>query len=121
MTLDFGLPERPTASLLIQSISPQIFQLALVWHQSCQAGSMPLLDNLFAVGWIRKAIWRSWYPFLTRRLQGEGVFFLNYAFEEEPPMGIALPPAWTNPIARASSCIIMWRRRRHCAGRTCWR
>ena len=54
---------------------------------------MPLLDNLFAVGWIRKAIWRSWYPFLTRRLQGEGVFFLNYAFEEEPPMGIALPPA----------------------------
>lgn len=54
---------------------------------------MPLIDNLFAVGWIRKAIWRGWYPFLTRRLQGEGVFFLNYAFEEEPPMGIALPPA----------------------------
>lgn len=54
---------------------------------------MPLIDNLFAVGWIRKAIWRAWYPFLTRRLQGEGVFFLNYAFEEEPPMGIALPSA----------------------------
>lgn len=54
---------------------------------------MPFLDNLFAVGWIRKAIWRGWYPFLTRRLQGEGVFFLNYAFEEEPPMGIALAPA----------------------------
>ena len=54
---------------------------------------MPLIDNLFAVGWIRKAIWRSWYPFLTRRLQGEGVLFLNYAFEEEPPMGIALSPA----------------------------
>jgi SAM-dependent methyltransferase len=54
---------------------------------------MPLVDNLFAVGWIRKAIWRSWYPFLTRRLQGEGVLFLNYAFEEEPPMGIALPAA----------------------------
>jgi SAM-dependent methyltransferase len=54
---------------------------------------MPLIDNLFAVGWIRKVIWRSWYPFLTRRLQGEGVFFLNYAFEEEPPMGIALSPA----------------------------
>ena len=53
---------------------------------------MPFLDNLFAVGWIRKAIWRSWYPFLTRRLQGEEVFFLNYAFEEEPPMDIALPP-----------------------------
>ncbi|HLX72773.1 MAG TPA: class I SAM-dependent methyltransferase [Verrucomicrobiae bacterium] len=54
---------------------------------------MPVIDNLFSVGWIRKAIWRGWYPFLTRRLQGEGVFFLNYAFEEEPPMGIALSPA----------------------------
>ena len=54
---------------------------------------MPFIDNLFAVGWIRKAIWRGWYPFLTRRLQNEGVFFLNYAFEEEPPMGIALAPA----------------------------
>jgi SAM-dependent methyltransferase len=53
---------------------------------------MPFLDNLFAVGWIRKGIWRAWYPFLTRRLRDDGVFFLNYAFEEEPPMGIALPP-----------------------------
>jgi SAM-dependent methyltransferase len=53
---------------------------------------MAVLDNLFAVGWIRKSIWRFWYPFLTRRLRGEGVFFLNYAFEEEPPMGIPLPP-----------------------------
>jgi SAM-dependent methyltransferase len=51
---------------------------------------VPLVDNLFAVGWIRKAIWRAWYPFLTRRLRGEAVFFLNYAFEEEPPMGIPL-------------------------------
>lgn len=54
---------------------------------------MPVIDNLFAVGWIRKAIWRGWYPFLTRRLRGEGVFFLNYAFEEDPPMGIPLLPA----------------------------
>lgn len=54
---------------------------------------MPLVDHLFAVGWVRKAIWRIWYPFLTRRLRGETVFFLNYAFEEEPPMGIALSPA----------------------------
>ncbi len=54
---------------------------------------MPFVDNLFAVGWIRKAIWRAWYPFLTRRLRNEGVFFLNYAFEEDPPMGITLSPA----------------------------
>jgi ubiquinone/menaquinone biosynthesis C-methylase UbiE len=51
-----------------------------------------LIDHLFSVGGIRKAIWRFWYPFLTRRLQGEEVLFLNYAFEEEPPMGIPLLP-----------------------------
>jgi len=49
---------------------------------------MAVIDNLFAIGWIRKFIWRLWYPFLTRRLRDESVFFLNYAFEEEPPMGI---------------------------------
>jgi SAM-dependent methyltransferase len=52
---------------------------------------VPIVDNLFAVGWIRKTIWRFWYPFLTRRLRDEGVFFLNYAFEAEPPMDITLP------------------------------
>lgn len=53
---------------------------------------MPLIDHLFAIGPIRKAIWKLWYPFLTRRLQGEEVIFLNYAFETDPPMGIALAP-----------------------------
>lgn len=53
---------------------------------------MAVLDNLFAIGCIRKTIWRLWYPFLTRRLRDEGVYFLNYAFEEEPPMGIPLSP-----------------------------
>lgn len=51
---------------------------------------MPLIDSLFSVGAIRKAIWRFWYPFLTRRLRGEEVLFLNYAFETEPAMGIPL-------------------------------
>ena len=54
---------------------------------------MPLIDHLFSVGAIRKAIWKLWYPFLTRRLHGEGVLFLNYAFETEPPMGLPLSPA----------------------------
>src|SRR5579872_1054800 len=53
---------------------------------------MPLLDHLFAIGRIRQALWRLWYPFVTRRLQGEEVLFLNYAFEEEPPLGIRLLP-----------------------------
>ncbi len=51
---------------------------------------MLAIDHLFAVGWIRKAIWRLWYPFLTRRLHGEEVLFLNYAYEENPPLGIPL-------------------------------
>jgi SAM-dependent methyltransferase len=54
---------------------------------------VPFIDHLFSVGWIRKAIWKVWYPLLTRRLHGEEVLFLNYAYEEEPPMGIPLSPA----------------------------
>ena len=53
---------------------------------------MPVIDHLFAIGRIRKAIWRLWYPFLTRRLHGEEVLFLNYAYEEEPPMAVPLAP-----------------------------
>ena len=51
---------------------------------------MPVIDHLFSIGRIRKAIWRLWYPFLTRRLYGEEVLFLNYAFEQTPPMNIPL-------------------------------
>jgi len=54
---------------------------------------VPLIDHLFSVGAVRKAIWRLWYPFLTRRLRGEEILFLNYAFETDPPMGLPLPPA----------------------------
>ena len=54
---------------------------------------MSILERLLNIGVIRKAIWRMWYPFLTRRLRGEEVLFLNYAFETEPPVGIPLDPA----------------------------
>lgn len=53
---------------------------------------MSLLERLFSIPIIRKAIWRLWYPFLTRRLRGEEVLFLNYAFETEPPVGLKLDP-----------------------------
>ncbi len=53
---------------------------------------MPIIDHLFSFGILRKAIWKFWYPFLTKRLHGEAVVFLNYAFETEPPMGIPLRP-----------------------------
>ena len=51
---------------------------------------MPLIDHLLGNQTIRKAIWKLWYPFLTRRLHDEGVVFLNYAYETDPPMGIPL-------------------------------
>jgi len=54
---------------------------------------MSLIDPLFSVGFLRKAIWKLWYPFLTRRLTQEEVLFLNYAFETEPPLGLPLDPA----------------------------
>ncbi len=54
---------------------------------------MPLIDHLLSVGVVRKAIWKLWYPYLTRRLRGEEVLFLNYAFETEPPLGLPLAPA----------------------------
>ena len=53
---------------------------------------MPFIDHLFSIGAVRKAIWKFWYPFLTRRLHGEEVIFLNYAFETDPPMAIPLSP-----------------------------
>lgn len=53
---------------------------------------MPAIDYLFSIGRIRKSIWQLWYPFLTRKLQEEGVLFLNYAYEENPAMGIPLSP-----------------------------
>jgi SAM-dependent methyltransferase len=31
-----------------------------------------------------------WYPLLTRRLDAEEVIFLNYGYEEDPPMGLPL-------------------------------
>ncbi len=53
---------------------------------------MPVIDHLFSVGRIRQAIWQLWYPFLTRRLRGEDILFLNYAYEENPPLAIPLGP-----------------------------
>ncbi len=53
---------------------------------------MPLIDHLLSLSAVRKTIWKLWYPFLTRKLQRDEVLFLNYAFETEPPMAIALSP-----------------------------
>lgn len=54
---------------------------------------MPLIDHLLGSQTLRKAVWKLWYPFLTRRLHQEGVVFLNYAYESDPPLGIPLAPS----------------------------
>lgn len=54
---------------------------------------MAFIDYLFAIGPVRKAIWKLWYPFLTRKLRAEEIVFLNYAFETDPPLDIPLEPA----------------------------
>ena len=51
---------------------------------------MPLIDHLLGNRTIRKAIWKIWYPILTKRLADDGVVFLNYAYETDPPMRIPL-------------------------------
>lgn len=53
---------------------------------------MSLLERLFAIAPVRKAIWRLWYPFLTRRLQSHDVLFLNYAYQTDPPLDLVLTP-----------------------------
>ncbi|OBF27081.1 SAM-dependent methyltransferase [Mycobacterium sp. ACS1612] len=38
-----------------------------------------------------KKVFKYWYPFMTRRLVGhEDVVFLNWGYEEDPPMGLPL-------------------------------
>jgi ubiquinone/menaquinone biosynthesis C-methylase UbiE len=40
---------------------------------------------------IYKKLFRHWYPLMTRRLgQQEDVVFLNWGYEEDPPMGLPL-------------------------------
>jgi len=54
---------------------------------------MPLIDPLFSFAPLRRAIWAHWYPFVTRRLRDDGVIFLNYGFETDPPWGLRLDAA----------------------------
>lgn len=53
---------------------------------------MSLVERLLCIGPVRKLIWRIWYPFVTRRLRGSEVLFLNYAYGVEPSQEIPLAP-----------------------------
>jgi ubiquinone/menaquinone biosynthesis C-methylase UbiE len=39
---------------------------------------------------LYKKIFKYWYPLMTRRLGQEDVVFLNWGYEEDPPMGLPL-------------------------------
>ncbi len=66
------------------------FEIPPAVGATCHTPRMALIDPLLPNHFLRKLIWKCWYPFLTRRLKGEEILFLNYAFETEPPMGLPL-------------------------------
>lgn len=51
---------------------------------------MALIEEILGRPRLRQALWRWWYPFFTRRVRAHGIDFLNYAYEEDPPMGPTL-------------------------------
>ena len=42
---------------------------------------------------FKKIFNKYWYPFVTRRWDDKDVVFLNWGYEEDPPMGLALDPS----------------------------
>lgn len=54
---------------------------------------MGLIEEILGRPGLRQRLWAWWYPFFTRRIRGQGIDFLNYAYEEEPPMGLPLSSA----------------------------
>jgi ubiquinone/menaquinone biosynthesis C-methylase UbiE len=54
---------------------------------------MGLLEEILGRPRWRQALWARWYPFFTRRVRAQGIRFLNYAYEESPPLALPLTPA----------------------------
>jgi SAM-dependent methyltransferase len=42
--------------------------------------------------WLKIAINKYWYPLITRRWANEDITFLNWGYEEDPPLGLPLAP-----------------------------
>jgi ubiquinone/menaquinone biosynthesis C-methylase UbiE len=42
---------------------------------------------------VFKKIFKYWYPYMTRRMGKDDVVFLNWGYEEDPPLGIPLDEA----------------------------
>lgn len=54
---------------------------------------MSLIETILARPSWRQKLWQWWYPYFTRKVRRQGIDFLNYAFETEPPLAIPLVAA----------------------------
>ena len=43
--------------------------------------------------WFKNTMNKYWYPFITRRWMKDDVVFLNWGYEEDPPMALPLAPS----------------------------
>ena len=42
--------------------------------------------------WLKVTMNKYWYPLITRRWEKEDIIFLNWGYEEDPPLGLPLAP-----------------------------
>ena len=70
--------------------------------------------------WLKLAMNKYWYPLITRRWENDDIVFLNWGYEEEPPLGLPLAPE-DSPIGTPSSSITAPLDKRISAARRCWR
>jgi ubiquinone/menaquinone biosynthesis C-methylase UbiE len=50
------------------------------------------LKPIDPVPWLKVAMNKYWYPLITRRWENDDVVFLNWGYEEDPPLGLPLAP-----------------------------
>ena len=50
------------------------------------------MKPLGSYSWFKLAMNKYWYPFVTRRWDQDDVVFLNWGYEEDPPLGLPLAP-----------------------------
>ncbi len=44
------------------------------------------------LSWLKITMNKYWYPLITRRWEKEDIVFLNWGYEEDPPLGLPLAP-----------------------------
>ncbi|MGD9619467.1 MAG: phthiotriol/phenolphthiotriol dimycocerosates methyltransferase [Mycolicibacterium sp.] len=52
-----------------------------------------VVDRIGITPVVKKVVRKYWYPFMTRQLEAEDMVFLNWGYEEDPPVGLPLEDA----------------------------